>query len=88
MVVLIFSLWNGYIMKNARGTKKPLLRLDILRWLREKQCPWDEDCIHTALGNKNGEVLEWLHEEKCPWNEETHNILMKDCISNYKNQLA
>jgi hypothetical protein len=60
--------------------------LDILRWLREKQCPWDEDCIHTALENKNGEVLEWLHEEKCPWNDETHNMLMKDCISNYKNK--
>jgi hypothetical protein len=58
---------------------------EILRWLRDKQCPWDASCIHAALKKKNGDVLEWLQKEKCPWNEETHNMLMTDCVSHYKN---
>jgi hypothetical protein len=55
--------------------------LEILKWLREKQCPWDAECIHTAVENKNGKVLEWLRQEQCPRNEETHDMLMKYCIS-------
>jgi hypothetical protein len=45
--------------------------LEVLKWLREIGCPWDEKtCSHAAEGG-HLEVLKWLREIGCPWDEET-----------------
>ena len=55
--------------------------LDVLRWAREHDCPWNEDlededmdrCDCCALAAHDGhlEVLKWLRAHDCPWNENT-----------------
>ncbi|PNH07972.1 Ankyrin repeat domain-containing protein [Tetrabaena socialis] len=39
---------------------------ELLVWLRERNCPWDEDCFRSAAGNGSEEQLEWLAEHGCP----------------------
>jgi hypothetical protein len=41
----------------------------LLRWLREKGCPWDEDTTAAAAKSGNLELLQWIREEGCPWDE-------------------
>ncbi|KAG5178060.1 hypothetical protein JKP88DRAFT_350445 [Tribonema minus] len=46
-------------------------RLNLLEWLRENGCPWDE---HTCSGAAEGghlEVLRWARANGCPWSQET-----------------
>ena len=42
--------------------------LEILKYLHENGCPWDEDSCYNASENGNLEVLKYLHENNCPWN--------------------
>ena len=45
--------------------------LDVLKWLRENGCPWDEEtCAYAARGG-HLEVLKWARENGCPWDEDT-----------------
>ena len=46
-------------------------RLDMLRWLRVKGCPWDESTCSLAARSGHLEVLCWAHDNGCPWNAET-----------------
>ncbi|GFR44639.1 hypothetical protein Agub_g5928 [Astrephomene gubernaculifera] len=40
---------------------------ELLRWLRERGCPWDGDCTFTgAAAGGCEDVLEWLVEQGCP----------------------
>ncbi|GFR41069.1 hypothetical protein Agub_g1709 [Astrephomene gubernaculifera] len=41
--------------------------LELLRWLRERGCPWDADAIAEAARSGCDEALEWLVEQVCPW---------------------
>lgn len=43
--------------------------LDILQWLRENGCPWDDrTCIYAASGG-HLEALRWAMENGCPVND-------------------
>jgi hypothetical protein len=45
--------------------------LDVLKWLKEGSCPWDESTCSSAAFNGHLDVLKWLRENECPWDEET-----------------
>jgi len=45
--------------------------LEVLKWARENDCPWDKrTCAHAAKGG-HLEVLKWARENGCPWDENT-----------------
>ena len=46
-------------------------RLNVLRWLRVRNCPWDEDTCTGAAKGGHLEILKWLQSEGCPWDEDT-----------------
>ena len=48
--------------------------LDVLKWLRNEGCPWDEWTCSAAANVGHLEVLKWLRKENdppCPWDEWT-----------------
>jgi len=45
--------------------------LDLLKWARENQCPWDEDTCANAAYNGDFEVLKWARANQCPWDKDT-----------------
>ena len=45
--------------------------LELLQFLHEKGCPWDEDTVLCAAYNGHLECLKYAHEKGCPWDEET-----------------
>jgi hypothetical protein len=60
----------------ARGMNGPVPMqqkegfLNMLKYLHENGCPWNEwACANAALGG-HLEVLKYLHENGCPWNED------------------
>ncbi|KAL6053844.1 Ankyrin repeat-containing domain [Balamuthia mandrillaris] len=45
--------------------------LEVLKWARERGCPWDTwTCIRAAEGG-HLEVLQWARERGCPWDSRT-----------------
>mmetsp|Transcript_7564 Transcript_7564/g.15699 ORF Transcript_7564/g.15699 Transcript_7564/m.15699 type:complete len:142 (-) Transcript_7564:46-471(-) len=44
--------------------------LEILQWVREEGCPWDDRICWRAARFGHLEVLQWLWEEECPWNKD------------------
>ena len=45
--------------------------LELLQFLHENGCPWDEDtCSEAALGG-HLECLKYAHDNGCPWDEST-----------------
>ena len=48
--------------------------IKIMKWMKTKGCPWDEDTFQYAAeycDGHNFEVLEWLRINNCPWDDET-----------------
>ena len=45
--------------------------LKVLRWAREKGCPWDESTCAKAAEGGHLEVLQWARANGCPWDDET-----------------
>ena len=43
--------------------------VELLQFLHEKGCPWDEWTCHYAALNDHLECLKYAHENGCPWNE-------------------
>ena len=56
---------NDYISLCTLAAKEE--QLEILRWLRENDFPWDENTCEEAAGRGNLEVLQWLRANGCPW---------------------
>jgi len=48
------------------GVKKS--DLPILKWAREKGCPWDLSTCNKAAMNGHFDVLNWARENGAPWN--------------------
>ena len=40
--------------------------LEVLKWLRENGCPWNEWTCKNAAGNGHLEILKWARENGCP----------------------
>ena len=45
--------------------------LELLQFLRENGCPWNEGTCYFAAKNGHLECLKYAHENGCPWNEKT-----------------
>ena len=45
--------------------------LELLQFLHEKGCPWDEWTCSTAAHFGHLECLKYAHENGCPWDKET-----------------
>ena len=45
--------------------------LELLQFLHEKGCPWDEVTCDNAALNGHLECLKYAHENGCPWDERT-----------------
>jgi hypothetical protein len=45
--------------------------LDVLKWARENDCPWDDETCANAAEGGHLEVLKWARENDCPWDELT-----------------
>jgi len=47
-------------------------QLEVLKWAREHDCPWNEDiaCMYAASDGQL-EVLKWVRAQGCPWDEWT-----------------
>ena len=46
-------------------------QLEVLEWLRENECPWDEDTCWAAAKGGHLEALQWARANDCPWDEYT-----------------
>lgn len=42
--------------------------MEVIRWLHERQCPWNEEACLAAARFGHLEVLQWMRERGCPWN--------------------
>ena len=38
----------------------------MLKWARERNCPWDESSAIVAAQCGHAELLQWLQENGCP----------------------
>ncbi len=45
--------------------------LVLLKWLRQKGCPWDTSTCEAAAFGGYLEILRWAHLNRCPWDEMT-----------------
>jgi len=43
--------------------------LEVLKYLHENGCPWNENCCEFASERGHLECLKYLHESECPWNQ-------------------
>jgi len=57
--------------------------LDVLRFLRRHQCPWDFRTIEIAIGSGHLEIVEWAIENGCPWTAEERLWCLKNCPPRY-----
>ena len=46
-------------------------QLEILKWLRENDFPWDEKTCRLAAGGGHLEILRWAHSNGCPFDKKT-----------------
>jgi len=44
-------------------------KLTVVRWLRERGCPWNEQTTWAAAQKGNLAILVWLREQGCPWDD-------------------
>jgi hypothetical protein len=47
--------------------------LYIIKWLKEKDIPWNEQTCAHAAGGGHLETLKWLHDNGCPCGKESFN---------------
>ena len=48
--------------------------LEVLKWARENDCPWDEETCAGAAAHGHLEVLKWARANGCPWGEHTRRL--------------
>jgi hypothetical protein len=46
-------------------------QLEVLEWLRENGCPWNESTCAYAAWDGHLELLQWARANGCPWNGST-----------------
>jgi len=53
-------------------------QLNVLRWAREHDCPWDWlTCFDAARGGHLA-VLQWARAHGCPWHKWACNVASRD----------
>ena len=46
--------------------------MEVLKWLRQNGCPWNESACFNAAERGQLEVLKWLRQNGCPWGDKEH----------------
>jgi len=41
--------------------------LEILKYLHENGCPWDDSANYAAIQYNHSEILKYLYEHGCQW---------------------
>ena len=73
----ILKLLNGPLIVDANRPSLLVLvqprggHLEILQWLRENNCPWDEWTCNMAATKGDLEILKWARDNECPWSKAT-----------------
>lgn len=49
-------------------------KLDIVKWMKDQNCPWNSEVFNSAIRIQNFEIIKWLKKEGCPWNNSTFMI--------------
>ena len=66
--MLQWAVKNGYTLDDRSCTLAAMNgHLEVLKYLHEKGCEWNEYACTNAAMNGHLEVLKYLHENKCPW---------------------
>ncbi|GFH53407.1 hypothetical protein CTEN210_09883 [Chaetoceros tenuissimus] len=53
------------------------MALNLVKWLRQHNIPWDERACANAARQGNLDALIWLRKNGCPWDEDTfHNTVV------------
>ena len=65
--------WDVELMRLAVSAGN----MNVLKYLKEKNCAWDSSVCAAAAVKENFDVLKWLHENGCPWDHETMEIAAK-----------
>ena len=47
--------------------------LELLQWLREQGCKWDEETCHKAASKGHLQGLEYVRKNDCPWVRNHYN---------------
>lgn len=81
MMIAALSSHTEYIdyLLNYGGKDKSKLTKDLykifslkmIKYLRDLDCPWDEDTFAWHAGRGKINILKYLLKNKCPWNEKT-----------------
>ena len=53
-------------------------RTDVLSWLRDHGCPWDQSTCAESARKGHLETLMWVRERGCPWNAMTCAVAAKN----------
>ena len=53
--------------------------LNLLKWVKENKCPWNEESCATAAENGNLKMLKWLRENGCDWNHKVCEAAIDNC---------
>mmetsp|Transcript_22051 Transcript_22051/g.31597 ORF Transcript_22051/g.31597 Transcript_22051/m.31597 type:complete len:299 (+) Transcript_22051:39-935(+) len=67
---IMLPVLQGLGFKIARSKFRAASRkgnLDIMKWLKSKDCAWDERVFTISSQNGNLFVMKWLKETGCPW---------------------
>jgi len=72
------EIYTSVLRRNLRkiihSRKKEIELYAMLEYLKQKQCPWDEDSLYTSILFCDKRSLKWLIDNGCPWNK---SILLK-----------
>ena len=63
--------WGGAEMEGHCWAAAAGGHLNVLKWLRQEGCPWDESTFYYAAIEGHLDILKYAHENGCPWNEKT-----------------
>ncbi|GFH52672.1 hypothetical protein CTEN210_09148 [Chaetoceros tenuissimus] len=62
-----------YICSSAMVNKNHEAALSSLKWLRERNVPWNESVCRNAAMYGNFRALKWARENGCPWDTQTYS---------------
>jgi hypothetical protein len=51
--------------------------MDVLKVLREAECPMDSGAFYYAVRRGDMEILRWLKEQGCPWNAKVFTVAIE-----------
>ena len=62
---------RGLVASAAVAVAAKSGELEIVQWLRERDCRWDFWVCSDAAQSGHLEILQWAREAGCPWSERT-----------------